>query len=183
MHNQPGTADSFGAQLRVIRMRAGLSQEALAERAGLGVATLRALEREARSRPHPGTVTRLADALELAAPDRVAWLQLALTQPTDTGSAAAIPPALDLVRLPVPPTPLIGRETEVTAARALLEPTTSSTRLLTLVGPGGVGKTRLALAVTETLVDAYPGGVTFVDLAPLRDHQLVAATIARARFS
>ena len=59
MQHQPG-AGSFGAQVRVIRTRAGLSQEALAERAGLGVATLRALERETRSRPHLHTVTRLA---------------------------------------------------------------------------------------------------------------------------
>src|SRR3954447_735242 len=80
--------------------------------------------------------------------------------------------------LPVPLTPLVGREREVTAVLdALGRP---ETRLVTLTGPGGVGKTRLALAASARAHQAFPDGVCFVDLAALRDPGLVASTVARA---
>jgi predicted ATPase len=83
--------------------------------------------------------------------------------------------------LPVPPTPLIGREHEVAAAQALLlsASETAAVRLLTLVGPGGVGKTRLAIEIVRTVQGSYVDGAAFVDLAPVRDQRLVPATVAR----
>ncbi len=78
--------------------------------------------------------------------------------------------------LPLPPTPLIGRQTEVANLRGLLE--RGAPRLVTLWGPGGTGKTRLAIEVAGLLQDSYADGVFLVDLAPIADPELVGATIA-----
>jgi predicted ATPase/class 3 adenylate cyclase len=89
------------------------------------------------------------------------------------------PPLLGLPRHPtnltIPPTPLIGREEEVAEILAQLG---SGVRLLTLTGPGGTGKTRLAREVATEALDRYPDGVWFVDLSALTDPTLVVPTIA-----
>lgn len=97
------------------------------------------------------------------------------------GMPEAAAPTVERVRprapLPVPCTSLVGRERELTAATLLLS---GGARLLTLNGPGGAGKTRLALAVATHVQDNYPDGVAFVDLSPVADPGLVAAAIAQA---
>jgi predicted ATPase/DNA-binding XRE family transcriptional regulator len=176
-----GPAESFGTQLRALRVRAGLSQEALAERAGLGVATLKALEHGQRQRPRAHTLVLLGDALGLNAAERDAWFVINESTESSEQPPETEPVDLDTLRLPVWLTSFIGRESEVEMVRALLDPASATAvRLLTLLGPGGVGKTRLAVAVASTLTSAYRDGVVFVDLAPLTDARLVAATIARA---
>ena len=76
--------------------------------------------------------------------------------------------------LPLQLTSFIGREQELDMIRKLL----AETRLLTLLGPGGIGKTRLSLQASGSLLDDYPGGIWFVELAPLSDARLVPQAVA-----
>ena len=78
--------------------------------------------------------------------------------------------------LPTPPTNFVGRETDLAALAAAI----GETRLLTLAGPGGTGKTRLALALATSVAERFPGGTWFVDLAPVRDPGLIASSVAAA---
>jgi class 3 adenylate cyclase len=78
--------------------------------------------------------------------------------------------------LPAQLFPLVGRQAEIAIAKELLQ----TARILTITGPGGVGKTRLSLQLAEELLDQFPGGVWFVDLAPLSDPKLVPQTVAAA---
>jgi len=159
----------FGVLLQRHRVAAGLSQEELAERAGLSRRGISDLERGTRRSPYPATVRRLAQALGLPDADR-AVLQAAGRRPgslVDSGAPSR-------PNLPLPLTSFVGRDRQVTGVRRLL----GTTRLLTLTGPGGVGKTRLALHAAANLLDCHPDGTWFVDLTPLVQPELVTETVA-----
>ena len=113
---------------------------------------------------------RLRDLLE---PERI-WQAVA------PGLESSFPPPRTLERhetnLPMQLTTLVGREAEIANLSEMIE--REGARLVTLTGPGGTGKTRLALAVAAEALDAFPDGVWFVDLAPLNDPALVLSGIA-----
>lgn len=173
-----GRQESFGERLRRYREAAGYSQEQLAAQAGLSANAIGALERGERKRPYPDTLRRLAEALGADEETRAA-LSAALRPVADESPVAkVVGPVRDAgAELPGEPTPIIGRDHELDLLTDLLG---QGSRVLTLVGPGGVGKTRLALSLARRVADQYVDGAVWVELAPLADHTLVLSTVGRA---
>ncbi|MGW1446935.1 ATP-binding protein, partial [Micromonospora sp. NPDC002411] len=152
--------------LREHRRAAGLTQAELASRAGVGVRTVRDLERGRAVRPQRTTVDLLAAALALAGADRAAFLAAARgsgtepTRPDTTSTAIAVPSSDRPVSLP-PPVALIGRDRDITELTAMLT-VERGPRLVSLVGLAGVGKTALATSVAHVVAPAHPAGVAGV---------------------
>jgi predicted ATPase/transcriptional regulator with XRE-family HTH domain len=180
---------NFGALLRQFRLDAGMTQQDLAERANLSVEAIGALERGIRTRPQRETVALLGDALSLS-PEREVLLRSVVRaghpprrrdhdggpRPTQLRAVGPDTKRIANSNLPQPLTSFVGRQREVAEIAALLR----TYGLVTIVGPGGVGKTRVALQTANALLDECPDGARLVDLAPLPDQALVAGEILNA---
>jgi predicted ATPase/DNA-binding XRE family transcriptional regulator len=167
-------SDAFGSRLRRLRRQAGLTQEELAERAGMSVRGLGDLERGVSQAPYRATVQQLALALQLS-PDERATLESAGRRPAKAILRDSLPSRRVIA---TPSSPLIGRSNEMTRIMTLIGD--GDTRLITLTGPGGVGKTRLALEVAARLQGSAMAEIAVVPLASVRLAKLVAPTIARS---
>ncbi|MEO8288475.1 MAG: tetratricopeptide repeat protein [Chloroflexota bacterium] len=181
--------ETFGELLRGHRKAVGCTQEELAERASLSFRAISDLERGAKLRPHSHTVYMLALALGLTDEQRTEFEQAArqarqtLTPAPPVAALAHVShsgvSARPLARhnLPVPTTSFIGRKNDLMDVRGLVLQV--GARLVTLAGPGGSGKTRLALEVAASLLDDFSYGVHFVNLAPITDPNYVIPEIAQ----
>ncbi len=161
----------FGALLRRYRVRAGLTQAALASEAGLSLRGISDLERGLRRVPYPTTVKRLVATLGLGVAEQAA-LWAAKRTPPDYAEEDTPP----LHNLPAGLNSFVGRELEL----ARLVDRLGTARLLTLIGAGGVGKTRLALQVGNRLLGQFPHGIWLVELASLSDPNMVPNAVAAA---
>ena len=172
---------SFGRWLKLRRLALDLTQSELGQLVGCSAMTIRKIEADER-RPSRQLAERFVQHLAIPSEDRSAFLKAARAELSPDRLAAPIPPhdlspARHLHNLPAALTPFIGREREVASVTSqLLRP---NVRLLTLTGPGGVGKTRLGLQAAAQVQAAFADGVWFVALAPIQAPDLVVPTIAQ----
>lgn len=165
----------FGALLRRFRLNADLSQEMLAERARISVQAVSALERGARRAPQRQTLELIMRALDLDADNRSRLEHAALIGARRRPRSQAVS-SLERSNLPLALTNFFGRTRELETLETLL----GSTRLVTIWGPPGVGKTRLAIELAGVVHDRFPDSVHFVDLARVVDSSRVTAAFAAA---
>lgn len=184
---------SFGTWIRRRRKALDLTQEELGQRVGCSTSAIFKIESDER-RPSRQLAELLANCLEIPEDQRALFLKVA-RQEKATDSLATVPPPAAAIepaaqaaaplpaartnsasRLPVFPTQFIGREFEISiVANQLRDP---ACRLLTLTGPGGAGKTRLALEVAGKLSADFPDGVFFLPMAPVNQPESVIPALA-----
>ncbi|HKP53932.1 MAG TPA: helix-turn-helix domain-containing protein [Chloroflexia bacterium] len=162
----------FSQWLRERRKALRLTQAQLAARTGLSASAVEKLEGGQRH-PSQQVAELLVDALQISPKERARFLRVAKGSLDDGNEQDATP-----TNLPAYLTPLIGRDDALEKITSLLR--CDDVRLVTLTGPPGVGKTRLALQAASNLLSNFSDGVFLVTLAPVRDPALVVRTIAGA---
>ena len=175
--NSLATTSSFGEYLRLLRTYATLTQAELATAVGFSESHISRLEKGLRLPVIADVETVFVPALGLQDEPRLAARLVVLARAARGEKPLA--PLTDLAHgLPLPPMPILGRDADIDqVAKRLLE---GHGRLLTLMGPPGIGKTRLALAAGARLAPLFRDGACFVSLAQIEDPALVAAGIADA---
>ena len=177
--------DTFGEWLRGQREVRKLTRDDFANRVGCSVVMLRKLEGDER-RPSKQIAELIANTLDIPTAERETFIRVArgelgtdrltrvsnLTQQPGISSPRAIPHH----NLPVSPTPLIGREPEMEHLKQLL--CNPQCRMVTLVGPGGMGKTRLAIEAATQLQNDFADGAYFAPLAPVNSARFIVPVIA-----
>jgi len=167
-HDGADGAQSLAAYLRALRHRAGFSQEELAHRAVLSVDAVSALERGSRTRPYPATIRALAAALRLDDETAARLRSLARPEPAPRDVNGHLPSW--------PTEDLIGRAADLDQVAQLLR----AARLVTIVGPGGAGKSRLAAAIGRAEAEHSGVRVVWTPLAAVTDAALILPRIADA---
>jgi predicted ATPase/transcriptional regulator with XRE-family HTH domain len=180
------TETSFGALISRRRKALGLLQKELALQVGCSVTAVQKIERDER-RPSRAMAERLAEALDVRADERATFVLVARGErlierlrPVSERipPIAYLQPARGRVALPVSLTPLFGRDMELTAISHLLHD--PQCRLVTLIGPGGIGKTHLAIEAVTQQQALFADGGAFVSLAPVVGREQMVSTIADA---
>jgi predicted ATPase/DNA-binding XRE family transcriptional regulator len=173
---------SFGYWLRLKRKALDLTQDGLADRVGCSVAMIRKIESEER-RPSAQIIERLAEILNISEEERTAFLRFARGDWHSAPFAIKddlpwkAPAKRSHTNLPATTTSLIGRQKEIALLHGYLR--NNEIRLVTLIGPPGIGKTRLSIETARTALPNFPDGIFFVALAPLEEPSLIAMTIAQ----
>ena len=174
------SSGTFGAWLRTRRKQLDLTQAELGRRAGCSGAAIRKIEAGER-KPSRQLAELLAGVLQISPAERDAFLQLSRGVYTDVPISRAdtvqsLSPAIR-DNLSIPLTSLVDRTRDLPAVTALL--LDKSVRWVTLIGPPGIGKTRLSIESGRQALPNFPDGVWFVDLAQVEDPAFVIPAIAR----
>ena len=171
--------DSFGIWVKKRRKALDFTQDALSKRIGCSVATIEKIESDAR-RPSIQIAELLAQALEIPEAERPIFVKVARGERAVNRLNGHLPIALCPCQstFPIPPTPLIGREHELDKIARLLEE--RDCRLLSLVGPGGVGKTRLAIQAALNQKENFRDGVYYVALVGVNQPEFIVPAVADA---